>query len=292
MSPPIRLTKSSITLLLLLLILGIHSPLLAASAIKENNKPLVMGVFPIVSSGALFKRFAPLKDYLAQQLGRDLILETAKDFPSFVRRTAERKYDIVITAPHFSLLATDSGDYQIVARPKRNLTSLMVVPKDSKITHVSQLSAKVIATPPAPALTTRSGKDYLAAKGLKAANAPVYKAYKSHNAAYQATLAHDAVAALVSINAVNKALDRGIPLRIIDKLPPLPAMPTLVATNLGKKLASNVKSILVNMEKTAEGQATLKKVGFPGYWSAKVDDYQSVRPYKPANAKIGKPQKK
>ena len=258
----IYLFKQCAPILLVILIGGIHNPLWAASTPEESSNPLVMGVFPIVSSVALFKRFAPLKDYLAQKLGRKLTLETAKNFPTFVHRTAKRQYDIVITAPHFSLLATDSGDYQIVARPKRDLVSLIVVPNISAITDVSQLSGKVIATPPAPALSTRSGKDYLIAKGLRGANAAIYKSYKSHNAAYQAALANDAAAALVSINAVNKALDRGIPLRIIDKLPPLPAMPTLVATNLNEALAKDVERILVDMEKTKEGKATLKEVGF------------------------------
>ena len=269
----------------------IHNPLWAAPKVDEKDKPLVMGVFPIVSGVALFKRFAPLKDYLAKELDRELILETARDFPSFVRRTAERRYDIVITAPHFSLLAIDSGDYQIVARPKRDLVSLMVVAKKSKITDVSQLSGKIIATPPAPALSTRSGKDYLAGKGLQATKAPHYLAYKSHNAAYQAVLANDAVAALVSINAVNKALDNGIPLRIIDRLPPLPAMPTLVATNLDEKLAIEVRKILVNMESTKDGVNTLKRVGFPGYLSASEKDYDPVRPYKPASAILAAPKK-
>lgn len=263
-----------------------HSPLRADATPEQGNKPLVMGVFPIVSGGALFKRFAPLKDYLARELGRDMILETAKDFPSFVARTAERRYDIVFTAPHFSLLATDSGDYQIVARPKSDLTSFIVVQKASEIRNISQLSGKLIATPPAPALTTRSGKDYLTEMGLQGARTPRYLAYQSHNAAYQAVLANDAVAAIVSNNIVNKALNNGTPLRVIDKIPPMPAMATLVATNQGEKLANDVRTTLVNMEHTRVGQETLEKVGFPGYLSATVKDYELVRRYKPANANI------
>jgi len=258
----------------------------------KENKPLVMGVFPIVSSGALFKRFVPLKDYLSQQLGREVILRTARDFPTFVSQTATRDYDIVITAPHFSLLATDSGDYEIVARPLRDLVSLMVVAKSSKITNISQLAGKIIATPPKPALSTRSGKDYLKAKGLVGVDAPRYKAYKTHNAAYQAVLTNDASAALVSINAVNKALDNGMPLRIIDKLPPLPAMPTLVARDLGKKILNDVKQALVLMNDTEMGRAALKRVGFPGYTSSVVEDYLPVRPYKPASSRLGKPASK
>lgn len=268
----------------------INSSLLAAPA-ADNNKPLIMGVFPIVTSGVLFKRFGPLKDYLAKQLGQDIVLQTARDFPTFVQRTAEGRYDIVITAPHFSLLAADSGDYRIVARPKRNLESLLVVDKNSEINNISQLSGKLIATPPKPALTTRSGKHHLESMGLAGENSPSYRAYKTHNAAYQAVIGHDAAAAIVSNNILNKALKKGVPLRIIDMLPPLPAMATLVATNLNEKFATDVEKVLVTMTESGQGLAVLKKVGFPGYLSAGVDDYEIVRPYKPASAMIGKNKK-
>ena len=260
----------------------------AAESHTSDKSPVKMGVFPIVSGVALFKRFAPLKDYLSKALDRELVLETARDFPTFVRRTAERRYDIVITAPHFSVLAADSGDYQIVARPKRDLVSLIVVANSSHITSLSQLAGKKIATPPVPALTTRSSKRYLAAQGLKGDKQPEYLAYQSHNAAYQSTLLNNNTAAIVSINAVNKALERGMPLRVIGKVPPLPAMATLVSTKLPNSFAMAVEKALVSMENSVEGRAALEKVGFPGYMSARLKDYESVRQYKPAGSDIGK----
>jgi phosphonate transport system substrate-binding protein len=264
-----------------------HASVSAAEDLHEGKKTLLMGVFPIVSGVALFKRFAPLKDYLASELGRELVLETARDFPTFVQRTTARRYDIVITAPHFSLLAADSGDYRIVARSKRDLVSLIVVSKTSAITDLAQLAGQVIATPPASALVTQYGKDYLAEKGLKDEKGPKYRAYKSHNAAYQAVLVGHATAALVSNNAINKALDKGVPLRVIDTLPLLPNMPILVATDLPKAFAQQVERVLVTMEDTDEGRAVLKEIDFPGYWPSGVEDYKPVRPYKPADTSIG-----
>jgi len=269
----------------------LHTSTPFADGNKSHEELIRMGVFPIVSGVALFKRFAPLKDHLEKELGRKIKLETARDFPTFVRRTADKNYDIVITAPHFSVLAADSGDYQIVARPKRNLVSLIVVAKSSKLTTLSQLAGKRIATPPAPALTTRSGKRYLAQEGLKQEQLPKYVAFKSHNAAYQSVLIKDTDAAIVSINAVNKALDKGIPLKIIGKVPPLPAMATLVSTKFSDQFALSVEKALVSMDTTDNGRAVLKKVGFPGYWSARLKDYEPVRPYKPKSANIGKKKK-
>jgi len=266
-----------------------HSVSIKAEELNQEQLSLKMGVFPIVSGVALFKRFAPLKDHLSKKLGVEIKLETASNFPTFVSRTAEQQYDIVITAPHFSVLAADSGDYQIVARPKRDLISLIVVAKTSPIKELSQLSGKKVATPPVPALTTRSGKRYFEQKGLGGKNKPDYLAYKSHNAAYQSVLINNTSAAIVSINAVNKALDKGIPLRIIDKVPALPAMATLVSNKHSNEFAAKVESVLVSMDTTNEGRIALKKVGFPGYWSARLKDYEPVRPYKPSSPDISKP---
>ena len=132
----VRLCCSGTVLLAVVILACFHLPVFAEEGPHEGEKPLLMGVFPVVSGVALFKRFAPLKDYLANELGSGIVLETAKDFATFVQRTAECRYDIVITAPHFSLLAADCGDYRIVARPKQDLVSLIVVSKTSAITEL------------------------------------------------------------------------------------------------------------------------------------------------------------
>lgn len=264
-----------------------HVPVFAAESSQDGKKPLLMGVFPYISSVALFKRYAPLKDYLSNQLGYEIALETASDVPTFIRRTTERRYDIVITAPHISLLAVDSGDYRIVARPKQDVVSVVVVSKDSAIKDLAQLAGQVVATASSSALVTRYGKDYLAEQGFKGDKAPTYRAYKSHNAAYEATLLHHTAAALVGFNIVSKALDRGVPLRVIAKLPPLPAIPTLVASDLSRALAQQVEKVFVTMNDTVEGRAILKQAGYPGYWPAGVEDYKLVRPYKPASSSSG-----
>ena len=279
----VRLRWSGTVLLAVVILACFHQRIFADEVPHESEKPLLMGVFPVVSGVVLFKRFAPLKDYLANELGSGIVLETAKDFATFVQRTAECRYDIVITAPHFSLLAADCGDYRIVARPKQDLVSLIVVSKTSAITELSQLAGQEIATPPASALVTRFGKDYLEEQGLKGDKAPRYHAYKSHNAAFESVLVKHEAAALVSNNAVNKALERGVPLRVIDTLPSLPNMPTLVKASLPITFAQQVERALVTMEDTVSGRAVLEEVGFPGYISAGVEDYEAVRPYKPVS---------
>ena len=79
----------------------------AADSVTYNNEYLVFGFLPMQSPVTLFKRFAPLRDYLSIQIQREIRMESAKSFEEFSRRTAQRRYDIVFTAPHMALQALD-----------------------------------------------------------------------------------------------------------------------------------------------------------------------------------------
>lgn len=250
------------------------------AALPASNAPISLGFFPIISTVALYKRFAPLRDYLAQQLNRPVNLETAKDFPTFLRRTDKREYDIVVTAPHFAVRAADSGKYRIRAALLGKVYQLLVVRKDSPIRAVDQLAGRPIATPPNDALMTMIGKRLLASDGLTGKRSPVFRAYVSHNAANQALLGGEVDAAIASSNVIKKAMGKGVRFRILKRSFQLPNMATLIATDVDPALAKRIVNILVNMKKTAEGRAVLKKIRFPGYRRVKsAAEYESVRPY-------------
>ena len=107
--------------------LGMGSALVAEPAPQHaapSDPVLSFGILPFQSPVTLFKRFAPLRDYLSRTLGRTVVIETAKDFPEFIERLGERKYDLVLTAPHIALLALDQGRYAPVASHTLSTMSL------------------------------------------------------------------------------------------------------------------------------------------------------------------------
>lgn len=275
MTRVLRKSRFPLTGLILVCLLGGA----ARAAEQAATPPLKLGFFPLISTVALFKRFSPLRDYLADKLGRPVALETARDFPTFVKRTAERRYDIVVTAPHFAVLASDSGQYDIRASLLSNVQQLVVVRKDSPIQDLSALAGKVVATPPEDALMTMMGHTLLAAAGLTGANRPVYHAFRSHNAANEAVLGGQAAAAIASSNVVGKALQQGVPLRIISRGLSLPNMATLVATDLPPALADRIEAVLVGMRDDPAGRKALKQMRLPGYRSVRAVDYRPARPY-------------
>ena len=244
-----------------------------------SSKPLILGYFPVVSTVALFKRFSPLRDYLAEALGRPVVLQTAKDFPTFVSRTDARRYDLVVTAPHFALRATDSGKYVVRATVSKDVQQLFVVRSDSPVSTIADLAGKNIATPPTSALMTMMGKRYLMDAGLVGDRQPVYRPFTSHNAANQAVIAKEMDAAIASSNIIQKAIKRGDALRILAWGETLPNMAMLVASDLDGALGARVSEILVGMKNSKHGQQVLKQIAFPGYRVVSAQDYEAARIY-------------
>ena len=246
---------------------------------ESHQQPLTLGFFPLISTVALYKRFYPLRDYLSETLDREVLLLTAKDFPTFVKRTSERAYDIVITAPHFAVSASDSGKYRIRSTLLKDVQQLIVVNSDSSISGINQLAGKRIGTPPEGALMTLMGKKYLQEAGLVEEKAPVYRAFTSHNAANKALLGNEVDAAIASTNIIRQAIQRGEPLKIISHGLKLPNMAMLVATDKDALIGDKLVQVTVAMSKTEKGKDVLAQIKFPGFRAVSAADYEVARPY-------------
>ncbi len=273
-----------------LLLLFLCLPRLApATTPPPPQTPLILGVLPFESAIALFKLFAPLREYLSQQLKRPVLLQTARNFSEFIQRTQARSYDMVITAPHFTLLALDSGYYTLCCTYTAPLAADIVVRDDSPVHTIEQLAGKRIATPPRSAIITLIGKHYLKTHGLYGPRAPRYLTFRTHNASDQAALGKQVAAAIVSINVYRRARQQGAALRLIARTPDVPGMGVLMATNLPRSVRNAFQSTLVNMLNTPAGRHVLKTMAYPGYKPATAKDFEAARPYLKAYLQLQSP---
>lgn len=252
----------------------IHGDKIGYPPITSDN--LTFGFLPMESPVSLFKRFAPLREYLSTQIQKEIRLETAKDFPSFVQRTAERHYDIVFTAPHMALLALDSDKYQMVATFTQPLTSVIVVKAGSDIQDISALQGKNIATPPKQAIVTMVGMNYLTRMGMRAVN---YKMYQTHNAAYSAVLGGETDAALIANFIARKAIANNVPLKIIGQSESFPGVGILVARDLPELLKQDIKNAILGMKELPNGKKILEKISQPGYGAVQLSEFEALRPF-------------
>lgn len=279
-----------VSVLLLLLVCGSGA---AAGDVTPSpaERQLVLGVLPFTSPVTLFRRFAPLADYLSEELGRKVALETASDLSEFARRAGERRYDILWTAPHFVLLALESGKYRVRATYTEPLAAEIVVQTDSPMRRVRELAGKPVATPPVEAIVTAMGKEFLAAQGLRGDKVPLYQTFSSHNAAYQAMLAGEAAAAIVSVNVRLEATDAGEPLRVLARSRSFPAIGILTAADLTAELQQRIQRVLVEMSRTERGRLVLKQINFPGFRPATPREFEPLRSYlEPMRPTLGIPE--
>jgi len=269
------------SILCLLSILWMYQVTATAQAqINRSNTDaktaLTFGFLPMQSPIALFKRFAPLRDYLSAELNHEIRLETAKDFPEYAKRTANRQYDILLTAPHMALSALATGKYELAATFNKPLQAVIVVKNNSPINHPSDLAGKTIATPPEQAIVTLFGIRYLQTQDI--INTP-FRIYRTHNAAYRAVLGNEAEAAIIANFIADNAIKHGKPLKIIAQSPSFPGVGILVAQDLPTDLKNRIKKTLWGMTTRPEGRAVLKRISQPGYTEAYPSEFETLRPF-------------
>ena len=259
---------------LLIALLLIQTQLCVAS--NNEKETLIFGLLPSESAITKFKRYAPLRDYLSKKLNRNIHLETARNFPAFIKRTKEGRYDFLETAPHFVIPAIDSKKYRVITTIIQPLSAQIVVLEKSKYLNLSHLAGLTIATPSPKAIITKLGKDTV---NKVLSHAPTYKTYKTHNAAYESVLGHNSDAAIISVNVFNKAIRQHIPLRVIGESNKIPNMSILVSTRMSRSLEDKLQTTLISMKKTDTGIRVLKEISYPGYRKATAKEFNPIRSY-------------
>lgn len=205
-----------------------------AAADVAQAAPLQMGILPYLSTEQIFKFFTPMKNYLEQQLQRQIVMSTAPDFRTYVARAAHGDYDIYQTAPHFALLAEQESGYRRVARMTRPLDAAIFVRKDDPAQRVGDLRGRRVASPNRLALTSILGEQMLHQYGLEAGRDYVLQEALSHNNALIRVAEGDADAALTSLAVLErmppKLRDR---LRVLITAPQLPQLMIMAGPRLG-----------------------------------------------------------
>jgi phosphonate transport system substrate-binding protein len=245
--------------------------------LADNQTTLKFGILPFESTYTLFERFAPLNNYLRQQTGYKIAMETSPDFASHVESIRQGKYDIVYTAPHYVPAALDSKHYRLLVAHSNPLYGQFVAAKTSSVTRLEQLDNKTVATPSARAILTKIGMYHLE-KNIGIIPG-AYHVYHTHNAAFHAVLDGHADAAVISVNTYNKAISDGYELRAIGKTENIPSSAILGNTGLTKATLEKIQMLLANMDKSDEGRMLLKQIKYKGFQVIPASEYESLRKY-------------
>jgi phosphonate transport system substrate-binding protein len=228
--------------------------------------------------------FAPMAQYLSEQLGRKVNLVTAKDFESFWRGVKERRYDVVHYNQYHYIRSART--YQVIAHieelGKSTIAGVVYVRKDSGITDLTHLRGRtVLFGGGADAMISYITNRYLMQQaGLKkddfksvfAVNPP-NSILALHHRQADAAGAGDGVLELPVVkNAINTD-----ELTALAVSAPLLQLPVAVKRGMPTNLRTSIQSALLNLKNTPTGTNVLKSAVMTGMGKAEDKDYEPHR---------------
>lgn len=242
--------------------------------------PLQMGLLPYLSGERLFEYFLPMKDYLEAKLKRRIVLSTAPDFKTYIRRAARGDYDIYQTAPHFALLAEVEHGYRRVARLARDLNGDVVVRRDSPVQHIEALRGRTVITPDALAITSMLGEELLKDHGLAPGKGYRLLRTASHNNAIMTVYRSQADAAFSSVEVLEKLppeITRE--LRILAKTRQVPHMMVMAHRRMPQAEYDRLKAALLAFTHDGPGHKFFEATGYGGIGPITDTDMARLRPF-------------
>jgi phosphonate transport system substrate-binding protein len=259
--------------LFLLLIVGTRS---ASSA----ETPLVFGVFPNLTAMQIIETYRPLAKVIEKQLGRRVLVYSARDFSSFVARTRAGEYDIVLTAPHLAWLAQQEAGYRPLLKYAQPVRGLLVVRSDSPFHTMKALRGRTIATADPIAVVVLALQAEMAAKGLR--RGIDYRTTDSGthtNAAMQVSLgrADAAMLGLHPYKLMPSELSRQ--LRVLAETPSLSSLMYLTHPRLHETEVREIRKALLGFAASPEGQAFMQRGGYGRFADVDGKELRAFRPY-------------
>jgi phosphonate transport system substrate-binding protein len=272
--PPVDLKRRlSVPIGLLLLATCIRP---AASA----DKPLTLGVFPGMTAMQTLTVYRPLASALEKQLQRSVVVYSARDFRTFVARSRQGEYDILLTAPHLAWLARQDSGYRPLLKYAQPVRGLLVVRSDSPLDKLDALRGRTIAMADPIALAGLAIQAELAKHGLRPGIDYRTTDSGTHtNGMIQVINGHvdAAVLGLHPYNLAPPELRRQ--LRVLVESPPLSSLMYLTHPRLHDTEALAIRTALLSFAASPEGQAFMQRGGYGGFADVDGSELQAFRPY-------------
>jgi phosphonate transport system substrate-binding protein len=256
----------------LLLVMGIPS---AFSADE-----LVLGVFPHLTAKKTIEVYRPLADTLEKHLQRPVVIHGARDFKTFVERTRQGEYDILLTAPHLAWLARQEAGYRPLLKYVQPVRGMLVVRADSKIDSPEALRGRTIAIPDPIAVAVLALQAELAAHGLRHnTDYRTIDAGTHINAVMQVIMgrADGAMLGVHTFALMSPELRRQ--LHLIVETRPLSSLMYLSHPRLRDTEAQTIREALLDFAATPEGLTFMQRGSYGGFAEVDGGELRAFRPY-------------
>lgn len=233
------------------------------TATADGKPPLTLGVFPYVTPVQLAAFHTPLKDHLAKSLQRPVTLVTAPDFESFVERTRQGQYDIIITAPHMGRLAETRDGYKRLAQTRHVVQGIFLTRKDSHIQKIEDLRGKTLMVAQQVSIIYQMSERLLRENGLVPGESVTIIETRTHNNAMQAPLRGEADASVTGtlLWRVLGEEQKG-QMRVIGMTEEAPGFTLMANPRLSAQDIAKIKNLLLEFHRVPGSEVYFSTTGY------------------------------
>ncbi len=267
--------RSILSTIVLLLGLAVLRPGWAADV-----RPLVFGVFPNLTAKQTVEIYRPLADAIEKHLRRPVVIYSARDFKTFVARTRQGEYDILLTAPHLAWLARQDAGYQPLLKYTESVRGLLVVKSASPLDDVEALRGRTIATADPIALAVLAMQAELAARGLK--HNLDYRTTESgtHTNTVLQVINGRADAAMLGLHPYKlMPADWRQQLSVLAETAPLSSLMYLTHPRLRDTEVQAIRRALLDFAASPEGKLFMQQGGYGGFSQVDGSELRTFRPF-------------
>lgn len=251
----------------------------SAQTPAQELPPLRFGILPFNSTLALMKTHQPLRLFLQARLGRPVEIFTAPDYLSFLQAQLQGQYDLMITPPHFGLMALEKG-YLPLLHYQARLEPILVVRKEDAANDPKGLQGRRIAMVNRYSFAAIAGQKWLSDKGMKLGADFSVVERPTHGAAMAAVAVGDADGAITTTTLLGQVPDDiRQRLRYISSGIRVPHVLTMVHKRLGNAEAHRIKEALKAFAAAPEGQVFFAETSYLGYEEITQDELAVFKPY-------------
>lgn len=263
---------------LICIFLGITATALAEA--DKDLKPLRVGMLPSLSLQKLFERFKPLQAYLTQALQRPVILLTATNYETYMKRASEYEYDLYFAAPHMAALAEADSGYRRISMFTRDLSGYLIVRTAGPIKKVSDLKGRTVSAPESLAIITMMGEHLLAENNLLPGKDVKIDFTSTHNNAILALSSGKADAAIVSsaIFDIAKPEIRN-KLTILKTTGNVSHLMFMASPKLSDKEYVQLREAMLHFKADGMGREFFKRAPYGDMTEIRDKDMRNMQPY-------------
>ena len=263
-----------------LLSLALYACLSCLPALVRADNILALGVFPNMSARAIVTLYQPMQAHLEKALKQRVQIQSAPDFSSFVERTLNREYDVVVIAPHLARLVQQDGGFIPLFGYSQELHAMVVVAKSSTIRTADELRGKTVALPDRMAVMPVLGQRLLREHGLQAeVDYHLLPAISHSNAAFSVQRGDAQGAIIGSAPFAQLPGELRDSLRVIATSESIPNQFILANPGLPAARIEALKKALLDFAAVPEGRRFFEHNGFGGLKPATDADLKKMEAY-------------